>query len=295
MDLGNERARGVDGGQATRAGLLPHLRADAVGAINQAAPFGHFVDRRRRTQRRGGENSPRRDCCGRSRDRRRAADPKSSKRRSRVRIAITTPAQKPWGLANRTLMVRSLPCGDLARPRLPARELGPNPGRSTQRDYPGAACGLRLRRDHVHEIVGRLLVGETLLNVDEILFGFEKRIDDVRVEVHAALFEDHRFGDVVREGVLVDAFGGERVVDVGQGHDAAARAEFRRATRPCGYPLPSNHSWCVSAISWAMRRNSASGWSRPAAASVSAPMRTCDFMISNSLSVSGPPFSSTLS
>ena len=126
MDLGHERARGIDRGQATGVGLLTHCWADAVGAVDQAAPLSgtSAISSTNTTPRR--RKLARRDCCGQSRDRRKAAA-RTAPARSRVWIAITTPAQKPCGLASQDFMVRSLPCGDLACPRLPAREAGPNP------------------------------------------------------------------------------------------------------------------------------------------------------------------------
>ena len=55
---------------------------------------------------------------------------------------------------------------------------------------------------------------------------FEERIDDLGIEVDAALLENDRLGDVVREGVLVNAFGGQRIVDVGECHDPAAQGNL---------------------------------------------------------------------
>ncbi len=58
---------------------------------------------------------------------------------------------------------------------------------------------------------------------DEFLLGLDECIDNIRVEMDAALFENDRFSDVMGKGVFVHAFRGERVVDVRQGHDPPAQ------------------------------------------------------------------------
>ena len=142
--------------------------------------------------------------------------------------------------------------------------------------------------------VGRFQIGKPLLNIDELLFRFEKRIHDVRIEMDAALFENDRLRDVVREGVFVNSFRSE-----------ASYTSAKATMRPQSGNLVADQTLGIAAavVPFVMRERDVVRHPQEfrvrlkaaAAASVSAPIRTCDFMISNSLSVSGPPFSSTLS
>ncbi len=112
------------------------------------------------------------------------------------------------------------------------RRLAP-PTREARAASGGARLGLRLPRPACFARTFRrtrfmlaAVIGEALLDVHEFRFGLEERIDDVRVEMHAARFENNRLGQIVHLRVLIDAPRGERVVHVGQRHDPPAKRNF---------------------------------------------------------------------
>ena len=107
VDLGHQRAGGVDGPQLPLAGDAADLGRDAVGREEQrgARRAPRRVDRR--TRRPGRGSARRRTCCGRSRDRRRSACRTRSSASSRLSIAMFTPAQNPRGAASRIFMLNN--------------------------------------------------------------------------------------------------------------------------------------------------------------------------------------------
>ena len=97
VDLGHQRAGGVDRSQPPLVGHAADFGRHAVRRVEQRAPPRALRPNRRRTRPPRRESVRRRTCCGRSRDRRRSACRKRLIASSRLSIAMLTPAQKPRG------------------------------------------------------------------------------------------------------------------------------------------------------------------------------------------------------
>src|SRR5665213_73424 len=72
---------------------------------------------------------------------------------------------------------------------------------------------------------------------EEFGFGLDECVNDIRVKVRADFLKNDRLGNVVAEGILVNALARQRVVYVSQSDDAPAQGDFspckfRRVTRP---------------------------------------------------------------
>ena len=63
---------------------------------------------------------------------------------------------------------------------------------------------------------------EVIFDFDELLFGAKERIDNRRIEMFAATFQDDFASMFVAECFFVNAFGRQRIVDIGQCGDASA-------------------------------------------------------------------------
>ena len=110
MDLGDQRAGGVDGAQAAAAAAAARMAGATPWALYRTvAPCRHLVDVDRRRRRRACGSARPPGGCGRSRGRRTAACRTVSSARSRLSIAMLTPAQKPRGLA-RMIFTSRPPC-----------------------------------------------------------------------------------------------------------------------------------------------------------------------------------------
>jgi len=64
---------------------------------------------------------------------------------------------------------------------------------------------------------------ELIADRDEVVFAFDKGLDHCGIEMFSALRQDDAAGNIVGERFLIDSFGGEGVVHVGQRHHATTK------------------------------------------------------------------------